>query len=86
MSVPPDTVEIWGIVVAGGTGSRFGGPKHSMELEGKPLWAWGRDLLVDAGLSHVVVVGPVPGAPHPAGDHRRGRSSSQSSTPCSVVM
>ncbi len=70
MSVPPDTASIWGIVVAGGAGSRFGGPKHSMELEGRPLWAWGRDMLVDAGLSHVVVVGPVPGG-IPGGNRRR---------------
>lgn len=70
MSVPPDTASIWGIVVAGGAGLRFGGPKHSMELHGKPLWSWGRDMLVDAGVSHVVVVGPVPGG-IPGGNRRR---------------
>ncbi|MDJ0953516.1 MAG: 2-C-methyl-D-erythritol 4-phosphate cytidylyltransferase [Acidimicrobiia bacterium] len=70
MSVPPDNASIWGIVVAGGSGLRFGGPKHSMELEGKPLWSWGRDMLVDAGVSHVVVVGPVPGGV-PGGNRRR---------------
>ncbi len=70
MSVPPDTASIWGIVVAGGSGLRFGGPKHSMELQGKPLWSWGRDMLVDAGVSHVVVVGPVPGG-IPGGNRRR---------------
>ncbi len=70
MSVPPDTTSMWGIVVAGGSGLRFGGPKHSMELEGKPLWSWGRDMLVDAGVSHVVVVGPVPGG-IPGGNRRR---------------
>ena len=41
-----------------------------MELAGKPLWSWGRDMLVDAGLSHVVVVGPVPGG-IPGGNRRR---------------
>ncbi len=41
-----------------------------MELDGKPLWSWGRDMLVDAGLSHVVVVGPVPGGV-PGGNRRR---------------
>jgi len=61
---------VWGIVVAGGKGSRFGGPKHSMELEGRPLWAWGRDMLVEAGLSHIIVVGPVPGG-IPGGNRRR---------------
>jgi len=70
VSVFPDSASIWGIVVAGGIGSRFGGPKHSMELQGKPLWAWGRDMLVDAGVSQVVVVGPVPGG-IPGGNRRR---------------
>ncbi len=70
MSVPPDEASVWGIVVAGGTGARFGGPKHSMELDGKPLWVWGRDTLVDAGVSHVIVVGPVPGG-IPGGNRRR---------------
>jgi 2-C-methyl-D-erythritol 4-phosphate cytidylyltransferase len=41
-----------------------------MELEGKPLWSWGRDTLVDAGVSHVIVVGPVPGGV-PGGNRRR---------------
>lgn len=70
MIVPSDAASIWAIVVAGGSGSRFGGPKHSMELQGKPLWAWGRDTLVAAGISHVVVVGPVPGGV-PGGNLRR---------------
>jgi 2-C-methyl-D-erythritol 4-phosphate cytidylyltransferase len=70
VSVPPDSASVWGIVVAGGAGLRFGGPKHSMELQGKPLWSWGRDMLVDAGISHVVVVGPVPGGV-PGGNRRR---------------
>ena len=70
MSVPPDAASVWGIVVAGGAGLRFGGPKHSMELESKPLWSWGRDMLVDAGVSHVIVVGPVPGG-IPGGNRRR---------------
>jgi len=69
VSVPQDAA-VWGIVVAGGTGLRFGGPKHSMELGGRPLWAWGRDTLVDAGVSHVIVVGPVPGGV-PGGNRRR---------------
>ena len=70
MSVPPDAASVWGIVVAGGAGLRFGGPKHSMELQGKPLWSWGRDTLVEAGVSHVIVVGPVPGG-IPGGNRRR---------------
>jgi 2-C-methyl-D-erythritol 4-phosphate cytidylyltransferase len=70
VNVTPESASIWGIVVAGGIGSRFGGPKHSMELGGRPLWAWGRDMLVEAGLSHVIVVGPVPGG-IPGGNRRR---------------
>ena len=70
MSLSRETASVWGIVVAGGAGLRFGGPKHSMELGGKPLWAWGRDTLVDAGINDVVVVGPVPGGV-PGGNRRR---------------
>jgi 2-C-methyl-D-erythritol 4-phosphate cytidylyltransferase len=70
VSVPPDIASVWGIVVAGGAGLRFGGPKHSMELENKPLWAWGRDTLVEAGINDVIVVGPVPGGV-PGGNRRR---------------
>jgi 2-C-methyl-D-erythritol 4-phosphate cytidylyltransferase len=70
VSVSPDAPSVWGIVVAGGSGLRFGGPKHAMELEDKPLWSWGRDTLVDGGVNHVVVVGPVPGG-IPGGNRRR---------------
>ena len=52
---------VWGIVVAGGVGSRFGGPKHEAELDGRALWEWARDALLDSGACRVVVVGPVPG-------------------------
>jgi 2-C-methyl-D-erythritol 4-phosphate cytidylyltransferase len=41
-----------------------------MELQGKPLWAWGRDSLVAAGVNHVILVGPVPGG-IPGGNRRR---------------
>jgi 2-C-methyl-D-erythritol 4-phosphate cytidylyltransferase len=33
-------VEAWAVVVAGGTGSRFGGPKQFADLGGRPLAAW----------------------------------------------
>lgn len=52
---------LWGIVVAAGSGSRFGGDKHVAELGGRPLWQWARDALIDAGASGVVVVGAVEG-------------------------
>ncbi len=51
----------WGIVVAAGSGSRFGGPKHVLELDGRPLWVWARDALLEGGVDEVTVVGPVPG-------------------------
>lgn len=50
----------WGIVVAAGTGTRFGGVKHSVELGGVELWQRARSALLDGGVEHVVVVGPVP--------------------------
>lgn len=33
-------MEAWAVVVAGGTGSRFGGPKQFADLRGRPLAAW----------------------------------------------
>lgn len=53
--------DFWGIVVAAGSGSRFGSPKHSLELAGRPFWQWGRDVLLAGGAGDVVVVGDVPG-------------------------
>ena len=52
---------MWGIVVAAGTGSRFGGNKHVAELAGRPLWQWASDALISAGAAGVIIVGPVPG-------------------------
>lgn len=49
------------IVVAAGSGTRFGAPKHAALLDGRPLWEFGRSALVDAGASSVVVVGDVAG-------------------------
>lgn len=60
----------WGIVVAGGAGRRFGSPKQLTDLRDRPLWAWARDTLTEAGAARVVVVGPVPGGV-PGGPRRR---------------
>jgi len=47
------------VLVAAGLGSRFGGPKHLVELAGRPLWTWSRDALLEGGVERVVVVGDV---------------------------
>lgn len=60
----------WGIVVAGGRGDRFGGPKQLELLGGEPLWEWARRSLLDGGVSGVVVVGEMTGAV-PPGARRR---------------
>jgi len=49
------------VLVAGGVGSRFGVPKHSALLQGRPLWHWGRDALLEGGVEDVVLVGDLPG-------------------------
>jgi 2-C-methyl-D-erythritol 4-phosphate cytidylyltransferase len=79
----------WGIVVAAGRGSRFGGPKHELLLGGRPLWEWARRALLDGGVSEVVVVGNVPDG-IPGGDRRRdsvaaGLAAIPASVPVVVV-
>ena len=63
-------MRIAGVVVAAGSGDRFGGPKHLVEVGGVPMWRRGRELLEAAGASEVVVVGDVPGGV-PGGARRR---------------
>jgi 2-C-methyl-D-erythritol 4-phosphate cytidylyltransferase len=60
----------WGIVVAAGSGTRYGGPKHDVQLQGRPLWEWARRALIEGGVAEVVVVGSVPGG-IPGGERRR---------------
>ena len=60
---------MWGIVVAAGSGSRFGGRKQDALLDGRPLWMWARDALLAGGAAQVVVVGTEDGAP--GGERRR---------------
>ena len=62
--------DAWGIVVAGGRGDRFGGPKQLELLGGEPLWEWARRSLLDGGVSGVVVVGQMAGGVAP-GKRRR---------------
>jgi len=63
-------VTVYGVLVAAGRGERFGGPKHTALLGGRPLWEWGRDALLHGGVGAVVVVGDVPGGV-PGGPRRR---------------
>lgn len=58
------------IIVAAGSGTRFGRSKHDLELAGKPLWRWSVDAFDEAGASEIVVVGDVPGGV-PGGIRRR---------------
>jgi len=61
---------VWGIVVAGGRGTRFGGAKHALLIGGTPLWERARRSLVEGGVERVVVVGDVAGAV-PGGERRQ---------------
>jgi 2-C-methyl-D-erythritol 4-phosphate cytidylyltransferase len=63
-------VTVHGILVAAGRGERFGGPKHSALLRGRPLWAWAEEALRHGGVDLVVRVGDVPGGV-PGGERRR---------------
>lgn len=63
-------MNFWGVVVAAGAGTRYGGPKQEALLDGKPLWRWAEAALAEAGAAGVVVVGNMPGAV-PGGERRR---------------
>jgi molybdenum cofactor cytidylyltransferase len=47
---------ISGIVLAAGSGARFGGTKQLAELRGKPLVRYAIDTLASAGVDEIVVV------------------------------
>jgi len=63
-------VNVAGIVVAAGRGTRFGGPKHIADLAGEPLWRRARDSLLAGGCEYPVGVADLPGAV-PGGERRR---------------
>jgi 2-C-methyl-D-erythritol 4-phosphate cytidylyltransferase len=63
-------VTVWGIVVAAGSGGRFGRAKHTVAVAGVPMWERARDALLRGGAAGVVVVGSVPGGV-PGGARRR---------------
>ncbi len=54
-------MNVWAIIVAGGTGTRYGGPKHMALLDGVELWRHCVKAFAEAGVDDVVVVGDVPG-------------------------
>jgi 2-C-methyl-D-erythritol 4-phosphate cytidylyltransferase len=49
--------DVWGVVVAAGSGTRFGGAKQFALLGGRPVVEWSIDACREA-LDHVVVVVP----------------------------
>ncbi len=51
-----DAVSIWTIVVAAGSGTRFGGPKHLADLRGKRVLDWSVHAASAASTGVVVVV------------------------------
>lgn len=63
-------MNIWAVLVAAGSGVRFGAPKHALDLHGRAVWEWGRDALLGGGVDEVIVVGEVPGGV-PGGATRR---------------
>src|SRR5262249_30651992 len=54
-------VAAWAIIVAGGTGSRFGAPKQFADLGGRPVVAWSLETARQTCVGVVLVVpaGPV---------------------------
>lgn len=55
---------MWAVVVAGGSGRRFGGPKQFLSLAGRPLARWSVDA-AKAACDGVVLVVPSDGATSP---------------------
>lgn len=65
------STETWAIVLAAGSGERFGGPKHLVEIGGVPMWRRSVEVFEQHhGIDGVVVVGDVPGGV-PGGERRQ---------------
>ena len=56
-----------GVLLAGGAGSRFAGPRHKLvtEVRGRPLYEWGLAAVREAGLTPWIVWGQLAGNPPP---------------------
>jgi 2-C-methyl-D-erythritol 4-phosphate cytidylyltransferase len=65
-----ESKSVWGLLLAAGRGTRFGGPKHDVEMDGIPIWRQSERALLDGGVDHLIVVGDFDGAV-PGGDRRR---------------
>ena len=70
MTTPAADARTAAVVVAAGRGTRFGAPKHRLQLDGVELWKRSVDILANAGVAPIVVVGDVPGGV-PGGERRR---------------
>jgi 2-C-methyl-D-erythritol 4-phosphate cytidylyltransferase len=66
---------VWAIVVAGGSGHRFGGPKQFLQLAGRPVAAWAVSAARTAADGVVLVV------PDPSGDAHRPVDDAESQAP-----
>jgi 2-C-methyl-D-erythritol 4-phosphate cytidylyltransferase len=60
--------EVWSIVVAGGSGRRFGRPKQFSLLRGRPVLEWAVDACRPVSTGVVLVV-PADGSPPSSGSH-----------------
>ncbi len=65
-----ESKSIWGLLLAAGRGTRFGRPKHDVEMDGIPIWRQSERALLNGGVDRLIVVGGVDGAV-PGGDRRR---------------
>lgn len=78
---------VWSIVVAGGTGSRFGAPKQYAQIGGRPVLEWAVDAC-RPGSAGVVLVLPADGSDddaHGADATVRGGSTRSESVRCGLA-
>ena len=67
LRIPTDTERasrrpgVVGVLLAGGAGTRFRGDHHKLltPFKGRPLYRWGLDAVLDAGLAALIVTGAI---------------------------